>query len=501
MINSILSMSIALLRTLIVELKDPVVVLDHLGQLVCASPKGLRILKSDRSASFNFFECISEQETVFKDWFLTAESRDSKHFSFSCQNNTEDYTLEIHAVVLYLDTVKYCILFLQTDQETVILRKDVVSKINAIEQLARSQKIRDGELKDAVHEILEVSSIATATSRVSLWKYGESKDTIRCIGSFENGAFAAYESKELPSISKPAYFKLFEQEKIIVATDAQSNEYMQELKFDYLIPNNIQAMMDVPVRIEGEVVGVFCFEHVGSTREWTLDDQKFGLIAAQMISLAIETSEKKKLQLELEKTLKQQQNLFIESNHRVKNNLSIISSLIHLQAHNCKDTYHENLFNDLQNRVLSIISLHEMLNKTKTFETINLQLYLEDIVLKLESSFSLVNRKATIVRDIEAIEIEISKSIVLGLITNEIITNSFKHAFTADCVGIISMELFQESTGTVCLKISDNGIGFDIQSHTNTLGIEILKDLVHQLDGELSFSSKEGARFEIRFKI
>lgn len=495
-------MSVSLLGLLLNELNDPVVVLDQSCEMVCASPKGSKIFTHNEPSGTHFLKCISTEALSFFDWFQNADNHATKHFTFRCFEDGDENVFDIHSLVVEIDSKKHCILFLRSNQETIVLRNELVSKINAIEQLAKSQKIRDGKLQDAIHEILEVSSKATKTSRVSVWKYADSKDIIHCLGSYEKGVFSSFEGEdELPTISKPAYFKLFEQEKIIFSSDSFSNEHMHELKYDYLIPNDIQAMMDVPVRIEGEVVGVFCFENVGAQREWTLDDQKFGLISAQMVSLAIETSEKKKLQLELEKTVKRQQNLFIESNHRVKNNLTIISSLIHLQAQNCKDSYHENLFNDLQNRVMSIVSLHEMLNNTKSFETINLRIYLEDIVLKLENSFALVNQKAKIVRSIEPVDVEISKSIVLGLIVNEIITNSFKHAFHSQSEGVIHLQLFQESNGVICLKINDNGIGFDIQSKTNTLGIDILKDLVNQLDGELLFSSEKGARFEIRVKI
>lgn len=494
-------MSIALLRLMLNELNDLVVVLDQTGELVCASPKGSDMFSSNQTSGAEFLKCISTKEFSFFEWFHNSKTNTSNHFTFRCLEEGDENVFDIHAFIVDIDSMKYSILFLHSDQETIVLRKELVSKINAIEQLAKSQKIRDGKLQDAICEILKISSNAMNTSRVSIWRFAVSKDTIYCLGSYEKGVFSSFDEENLPTISKPDYFKLFQNEKIIFASDALSNELMNELKYDYLIPNDIQAMMDVPVRIEGEVIGVFCFEQVGAKRDWTLDDQKFGLISAQMVSLAIETSEKKKLQLQLEQTVKRQQNLFTESNHRVKNNLAIISSLINLQAQNCKDSYHENLFNDLQNRVLSIVSLHEMLNNTKSFETINLQLYLEDILLKLENSFALVNQKAIIVRSIESVDMEISKSIVFGLIVNEIITNSFKHAFHSDSEGVIQLQLFQESNGVICLKISDNGVGFDIQSKTNTLGIDILKDLVNQLDGELLFSSEKGARFEIRVKI
>ncbi len=140
-----------------------------------------------------------------------------------------------------------------------------------------------------------------------------------------------------------------------------------ELYSLYLKPLDIQALMDIPIRIEGEIIGVICFENVGEPREWTYQEQKYGLVTAQMISLAIESNNKQKAKKELEHALHEKNILLQEVNHRVKNNLSIVASLMNLQSEKSHDEYHKQLFMECRNRLESISSVHELVYKTKSY--------------------------------------------------------------------------------------------------------------------------------------
>jgi two-component sensor histidine kinase len=394
------------------------------------------------------------------------------------------------------DNETLILLSMKDDIELQKTKSDILKKTLAIEHFSKSRKIRDGNLHEAIFEILEMSAKAMETKRVNVWRIDEKKGQIDCIGNFDDSVHIPLEQESLTRISMPEYFKLFESETIIISNNAMENPLTQELKENYLIPHNIYAMMDVPIRIEGDIIGVICFENVGKEKKWTLQDQKFGLIAAQMVSLAIETYERKRAQTNLEIALVELQSLFRESNHRIKNNLAIISSLIHLEAQNSKDKIQADLFSNLQNRVLSIISLHDLLNKSRTFEKINFKDYIDEILTKLNDSFAHSHQNVIINKHIEDIEISASKAIPLGLIVNEIITNSYKHAFKAGHKGIIDIEILKRDNHLL-MMIKDNGKGFDFASKKETFGIEILKDLVNQLDGKLSFNALGGANFSI----
>ena len=153
------------------------------------------------------------------------------------------------------------------------------------------------------------------TTRVNAWIFDKEKTEIECVGNFDARENKLVPQTSLPRIAMPKYFHLFETEKIIITSDAFIEPKTAELLELYLKPNNIQSLMDVPVRIEGEMIGVICFEHVGSPRDWTLQEQKYGLVAAQMLSLTIESHNKILVKQALEASLAEQSVLLREVHH------------------------------------------------------------------------------------------------------------------------------------------------------------------------------------------
>lgn len=486
-----------LLGNLIRPFKESLMIIDRHGKILSITEHSKKVFREKELVGNNFTNFIIEEENLFKCWLQNIEGNKSDVFRFNIKRGNHFFPMMLNALSFVGSEGENLILLsMKDDSELQKTKRDILQKTLAIEHFSKSRKIRDGNLHEAIFEILEMSAKAMETKRVNVWRIDGKHDRIKCIGNLDESTHIPFTQESLHRISMPEYFKLFENETIIVTNNAMENPITQELKENYLIPHNVHAMMDVPIRIEGDIIGVICFENVGHEKKWTLQDQKFGLIAAQMVSLAIETYERRKAQTDLEIALQELQSLFRESNHRIKNNLAIISSLIHLEAQNSKDKIQEDLFLNLQNRVLSIISLHDLLNKSRTFEKINFKDYIDDILTKLNDSFAHAHQNISINKHIEEIEISASKAIPLGLIVNEIITNSYKHAFKAGTKGIIDIEILKRDN-QLLMMIKDNGKGFDFASKKETFGIEILKDLVNQLDGKLDFNALGGANFSI----
>lgn len=391
------------------------------------------------------------------------------------------------------------IFYLQDNTKQNLIRKDVIKKSLTIEKLARSQKIRDGKIDDAIYEILESSSRAMQTTRVNAWLYNSSKTEIQCIGNFDARENKLVPQSALPCLAMPLYFKSFENEKIIVANDAFNDKKISELYELYLKPLDIQALMDIPIRIEGEIIGVICFENVGKTREWTFQEQKYGLVTAQMISLAIESNNKQKIKQELELALNEKNILLQEVNHRVKNNLSIVASLMNLQSEKSKDDYHKLLFTECRNRLDSISTVHELVYKTKSYSHINFKEYLIEIIKHIAESYK-DSKNVVVSKTISDVHVDISSAIPLALIVNELITNAYKHAFSNNKNGIIKVNL-NEKKHRVCLVISDNGKGFDKTIvPKNSIGMDILSGLIEQIDGTSTLKSNgKGSEYKISF--
>ena len=438
--------------------------------------------------------------------FTEALDKAEKYGEYYCTENFKHKTkkyINIAFRILYQEdeanNEALYIFYLRDNTQQNLIRKDIIKKSLTIENLSKSRKIRDGRIDEAIYEILESSSRAMQTTRVNAWLFDDEKAQIQCIGNFDARENKLVLQTALPRIAMPMYFNLFETEKIIITSDAFNESKTAELLEIYLRPHDIQSLMDIPIRIEGEIIGVICFEHVASPREWTLQEQKYGLVAAQMLSLTIESHNKQKAKQELELALEEKNILLQEVNHRVKNNLSIVASLMNLQSEKSNDDYHKQLFMECRNRLDSIATVHELIYKAKSYSHINFKEYLNQIINHISDSYSSVQH-IKIVKSIAEVGVDISAAIPLALIVNELITNSYKHAFTNKKEGIIEVSLL-ENNKQVFLTIKDNGHGFDKTIvPENSIGMDILGGLIEQINGTCNLTSDEkGTQFKISF--
>ena len=199
----------------------------------------------------------------------------------------------------------------------------------------------------------------------------------------------------------------------------------------------------------------------------------------------------------------QKELLLKEIHHRVKNNLQIITSLLRLQSNSVEDVSVSDLFELSLHRINSMAFVHDMLYQSKDFSHIDFQPYLDTLLESLIAS--LKPPGLTIDLNIEAgnIQLNINTSISVGLIVNEVITNSIKHGFT-DCeTGNIQISITPEENNGFCLEISDNGNGFELTSDIEsieTLGLQLIYSLIDQLNGTIhKLDNVKGTHYEIRF--
>ena len=440
--------------------------------------------------------------------FLFDEALD-KAMKYGEYYNTENFKhktkkyINIAFRILYQEdeanSESYFVFYLRDNTQQNLVRKDIIKKSLTIENLSKSRKIRDGRINEAIYEILESSSRAMQATRVNAWTFDKERTQIQCIGNFDARENKLVPQTALPHIAMPLYFNLFETEKIIITRDTLKETKTAELYEFYLKPHDIQSLMDVPVRIEGEMIGVICFENVGAPREWTLQEQKYGLVAAQMLSLTIESHNKQLAKQALELALDEKNILLQEVNHRVKNNLSIVASLMNLQSEKSNDDYHKQLFMECRNRLDSIATVHELIYKTKSYSHINFKEYLNQIIDHISDSYKSIEH-IKIIKGITEVDVDISAAIPLALIVNELITNAYKHAFTNKKEGAIEI-LLVENNNQVFLTIKDNGQGFDkTVIPKNSIGMDILSGLIEQINGTCNLTSDDkGTQYKISF--
>lgn len=227
---------------------------------------------------------------------------------------------------------------------------------------------------------------------------------------------------------------------------------------------------------------------------------------------------------ELEKTYKFLHEIDIvrkqEIHHRIKNNLQVISSLLDIQAEkfsgkkSIKDSEVLEAFKESQDRVISMALIHEELHKGGEIDTLNFSAYIHELSDNLFLSYRLGNDGISLNMDIEEdIFFDMDISIPLGMIVNELVSNSLKHAFSDRDKGEIRIKLHREKNGesdiedcctAFILSVSDNGIGIpkDLEiEDLDSLGFQLVTTLVEQLDGELELKKDNGTEFIVRFSV
>lgn len=205
----------------------------------------------------------------------------------------------------------------------------------------------------------------------------------------------------------------------------------------------------------------------------------------------------------INQSLKEKEILLAEIQHRVKNNLAIIAGLLNLQTEKAPCEESKLLMIESRNRVMSIAMVHERLYKKDNLSKINLKQYLSELVQELVKSFPIQSHQIKIEEELEKLELEITKAVPVGLIVNEALTNSLKHAFNSDNKNPtikIKMQLIYDR---VQICITDNGIGFsDINTRKdNALGLSLIESLSDQIDAEVVFKNELGACVSIVFPI
>ncbi|MDW5549885.1 PAS domain S-box protein [Methanosarcina sp.] len=210
-----------------------------------------------------------------------------------------------------------------------------------------------------------------------------------------------------------------------------------------------------------------------------------------------------------------------EIHHRIKNNLQVISSLLDLQAEQFKNrecignSEVLEAFRESQDRVISMALIHEELYRGKELDKLNFSPYIEELTSTLFQTYRLGNTNISLSMDLEEnLFFDIDTAVPLGIIVNELVSNSLKHAFLDRERGEIRIKLHREKTTELeienceststsfILTISDNGIGIPENLNIedlDSLGMQLVTSLVDQLDGELELKRDGGTEFTIRF--
>jgi len=256
-----------------------------------------------------------------------------------------------------------------------------------------------------------------------------------------------------------------------------------------------------PVSVEH----VFQFKNVDScifeVHSYPIFDD--GKNVKEVIAYFIDISSRKKAEEQIRKSLEEKEILLKEIYHRVKNNLQVISSLINLQGQSVKaDTQVQGMFLKSRDRIQAMALMHEKLYQSHDLNQIDFVQYIHELMAHLFCSYGISPDDISLKITANDLLLDMNTAVPSGLIINELVSNSLKHAFPEGQKGQITIALFSHENRTFNLIISDDGIGIPKNLDINkveSLGLQLVNTLVSQLGGEMTMKQNHGTTFQIIF--
>ena len=225
--------------------------------------------------------------------------------------------------------------------------------------------------------------------------------------------------------------------------------------------------------------------------------------ATGVASLVEDITDRKRAEEALEKSLRDKEVLLKELQHRVKNNLNIISSLLGLEMEKLSDDRSKQVFIDAQSRIRSMSTIYDQLYSSAELDKVDLDMYLKDLGDSLFKTYAIDTGRILLATTLAKIQLDIKRAVPLGLIMNELMTNALKYAFPSGGRGEIRIDL-EKSENQITLSLSDNGVGltdgFDAYG-SDSMGLRLVKMLTEQIDGTLTVKSKKGTKVSVKFKL
>ncbi|MCX5908777.1 MAG: ATP-binding protein [Deltaproteobacteria bacterium] len=293
------------------------------------------------------------------------------------------------------------------------------------------------------------------------------------------------------------------------------NAEQLEKQFSVLLTNfhgGIRSVLSVPLVSEDKVIGSLLFQsqtpqayqHKNLQLAVRIAAQIAGAVANSKLFAELKRAEQalKASVEQIKVSLTEKEVLLKEIHHRVKNNLQVISSLLNWQSRYIQDPSALEMFKESQNRVKLIALIHEKLYQSKDLARVNFGEYVESLATHLFRSYQISGKEISLQIDMQGIFLGIDKAIPCGLVINELISNSFKHAFPPPRQGVIALSLKPEAGDQLILVVKDSGVGFpedlDFRS-AESLGMQLVNILTSQMGGTIELDRQKGTEFRITF--
>lgn len=219
---------------------------------------------------------------------------------------------------------------------------------------------------------------------------------------------------------------------------------------------------------------------------------------------AIDITQQKQAEEQIKSSLVEKEVLLKEIHHRVKNNLQIVKSLLHIQSRRTQQEEALLVLQDSQNRIASIALVHEKIYRSADLAKVDFAQYVPSLATHLFHTYNVNSNNIKLKLETENIFLQIDTAIPCGLIINELVSNSLKYAFPNNRPGQITVRFNTQEQGKMLLTVEDDGVGisedFDIEKSLSS-GLKLVQALVKQLKGKIEIDRTQGTKFIITFVL
>ncbi len=378
---------------------------------------------------------------------------------------------------------------------------DVGQKISLLEELDSISKIhilQRETIDDIMIEFAQRITRGLAIERMNVWLFDKKDEILVSVGEYDQRTKRFEKNTLLHVKDFPLYFKVLKENKLIIVNDLNDHPFPKGFVEHYAKPNNIISSMVVPIRIAGELVGVMCFEKTGTEpRVFKENERTFAFSIALVFASNLEARQRRSVQHLLEASLEEKDLLIREMNHRVKNNFSILISLLRISKDRIADEEAKVVLEEYERRVFSMVKIHDLLYESGNYSEVNLVDYLNELVIEFKKSHPNLAKAITNKVNVNNYVINSKTVVHLGLLITEIFLNSIKYVSFNHNDYYFTIDFTALGNGDHQLEIRDSGEGFDFDEKlkTQTLGVSLIRDLVKDLGYKANFPTKGNSAY------
>ncbi|WP_250493931.1 AAA family ATPase [Caballeronia sp. GAWG1-1] len=292
------------------------------------------------------------------------------------------------------------------------------------------------------------------------------------------------------------HFAMRMRERVHIDDATLPNEFSAD---EYLRSSGARSVLVVPIIKQAKLKGVLYLENDLAPGVFTAARITVLTLLASQAAISLENASLE----QKEAMLEEKEALLHEVHHRVKNNLQLISSLLNLQASRVEDKAVAELFAESRNRVRSMAMVHENLYRAGNFARIMMAPHVRNLCKHLAQAYDMRRLGVDMDVVVDDIQLDMNRAVSCGLIINELVSNALKHAFPGGRGGLLRIELRITDKDRCRLVIADDGVGLSPAfslDQADTLGLQLVHDLAHQLHGNVDVNRAGGTVFTIAFE-